>query len=333
MARPGQVRYMRDRIHTFAIPTPFPIGPVNVYLIEGEPLTLVDTGPRIRAAREALLTHLAGLGCGVGDIRQIIVTHSHLDHFGQLQWLVEEADAGVLSHHRNLHWLTDFEVEWVRRLTFYGTYLYQAGLPDDQVAAVRELMSPGIRLGASIPVERLRLLRDGDRIRAGGAEWSVFHMPGHASGHLVLHQPEAGLILAGDLLLAEISSNPVLESPARDESERPRSLVEYLDSLRRLAELDASKTLGGHGPSIADHRGLVAERLAMHGRRLQRIADFLANGWKTPYQVCQALFPNLAKHDIFLGMSEVIGHLDVLEDEGRAIAEKRGGLLHYRAGE
>jgi glyoxylase-like metal-dependent hydrolase (beta-lactamase superfamily II) len=322
---------LRNRIHTLAIPTPFPVGPVNVYLIEGDPLTLVDTGPHTEAAHEALLAGLSDLGYGLSDIRQIVVTHSHLDHIGQLRRVVQASDARVLSHHKSFYWLADFEVEWVRRLTFYGSYLYQAGLPDEQVAAVRELMAFGIRLGASVPEDRLRPLHHGDSIRAGGVEWSMLHTPGHASGHLAMYQPEAGIILVGDLLLAEISSNPVLESPARGESERPRSLVEYLNSLRRLAELDASQTLTGHGPPVADHRRLIAERLAMHSRRLDRIADFLADGRRTPYEVCQAVFPNLAEHDIFLGMSEVIGHLDVLEDEGRIVAEKQGGLLHYRA--
>lgn len=322
---------IRDRIHTLSIPTPFPVGPINVYLIEGDPLTLVDTGPRTQAAQDALLTSLSDFGYGPGDIQQIVITHSHGDHIGQLRRLVQASDARVLSHHKNLYWLVDFPVEWVRRLTFYAMYLYQAGLPAEQVMAVQEFMAPGIHLGASIPESRLHLLHDGDKIQAGGAEWFVFHMPGHASGHIVLYHPESGTILAGDLLLARISSNPVLESPARGESERPRSLVQYLDSLKRVAELDASETFAGHGPPIADHRGLVAERVAMHGERLDRIAEFLTGGPRTPYEACQVMFPNLAEDDIFLGMSEVIGHLDVLEEEGRVVAEKRGGLLYYEA--
>jgi len=230
-------------------------------------------------------------------------------------------------------------------------YLYQAGLPEDKVAAMRDLMSHGIHLGASISEDRLRVVDEGDKVWAAGAEWSVFHMPGHASGHLVLYQPEAGIIIAGDLLLARISSNPVLESPARGETERPRSLVAYLASLQRLAELDASETLAGHGPPVAEHRRLVEERVALHQRRLDRIADFLCNGQRpaeaassraprensegcaarTPYEICQALFPDLAEFEALLGMSEVIAHLDVLENEGRVVVEKTGGLLYYRA--
>lgn len=318
-------------VHPLAVPTPFPVGAVNLYLIEGTPLTLVDVGPRTEAAQDVLIDGLAQLGYRLSDIEQVVVTHSHLDHIGLLQGVVEASGAQVLSHHKNFYWLVDFEVEWVRRLAFYSTYLYQAGLPEEQVAEVRELMAPGVHMGASIPADRLCSLHHGEKIEAGGIEWSVLHMPGHASGHLVLYQPDARLVIAGDLLLAKISSNPVLESPARGERERPRSLVEYLDSLSRLAALDVSRLLAGHGPPILDHRGLVAERIAMHRDRLTQIVGILAEGRRTPYQVCQALFPNLAEYDIFLGMSEVIGHLDILEAEGRIVAEQRDGLWYYTA--
>lgn len=337
-----------DRIHTFAIPTPFPVGPVNVHLIEGDPLTLVDTGPRVGSVLEALLAKLSDLGYAPGDIEQIVVTHSHADHIGQAPALVESSNAPVLGHYLELYWLTDFEAEWERQIAFYGSFLRQAGLSDEGLAALARASSMATQLGASIPEDRLRLLHHGDTVEAGGVEWSVLHMPGHGSGHIVLHQPEAGIIIAGDLLLADVSSNPVLEAPPRGGTDRPRSLVQYLNSLQRLAELDASHTLTGHGPPIEDHRGLVAERLAMHQRRLDRIVGFLADSrpgpdepspsradrgapGRTPYEVCQALFPDLTARDVFLGISEVVGHLDVLEDEGRVVVETHGDCLYYRS--
>ncbi len=336
----------QDRIHQFAIPTPYPVGPINVYLIEGDPLTLIDAGPRTESAYQALVKGLADLGYRPSDIEQIVVTHSHADHIGQLSKLVESSDAQVLSHHAEYYWLVDFEGEWKRQAAFYGAFLRQAGLPAEQLAMMAQAVSMGAYLGASIPETRLHLLEDGDRIEAGNAEWHVFHMPGHASGHVVLYQPEAGIIIAGDLLLAHISSNPVLEAPARGQSERPHSLVQYLNSLQRLAQLEASRTLPGHGPTIENHRELVTERLAFHQRRLERVIEVLANGrqdaerastgsgqpdeGRTPYQVCQALFPDLPPQDIFLGISEVMGHLDILEGEGRVVAETRNGQLRYR---
>ena len=69
-------------LHTLSIPTPFPVGPVNVYLAEGEPLTLVDVGPRYDPARESLREALAGRGYRVADLQRIVITHAHADHYG-----------------------------------------------------------------------------------------------------------------------------------------------------------------------------------------------------------------------------------------------------------
>lgn len=316
-------------IHPLSLPTPFPVGPVNVYLVEGEPLTLVDVGPRMSRSWAALEEGLARHGYTPADVQQVVITHTHSDHLGNLARLVEVSGAQVLAHRRNRDWITDFPTEWVRRVAYYVECMQRGGAPREQVTLVREMLAPGIRLGASVPEEHLRLVDEGDAVVMGGVEWQVYHTPGHASGHIVLHQPEAKLLLAGDHLLVKVSSNPVLESPLRGEAQRPRSLVDYMASLRKTAELDVRRVLTGHGPPVEDHRALVEQRLAMHRERLERIRTFLADGPRTPYQVCRALFPNLADHDVFLAMSEVIAHLDVLEAEGDVVHWEREGWVWY----
>jgi len=320
---------LAQRIHTLSLPTPFPVGPVNVYLVEGDPLTLVDVGPRMSRTWAALEEGLAHHGYTPADIRQVVITHTHSDHLGNLARLVEISGARVFAHRRNRDWITDFPTEWVRRIAYYVECMQRGGAPREQVALMREMLAPGIRLGAPVPGEYLHLVDEGDTVTMGGVEWEVYHMPGHASGHIALYQPQTGLLFAGDHLLAKVSSNPVLESPLRGETQRPRSLVDYFRSLRKVAELDVYRVLTGHGPPIENHRALVEQRLAMHRERLERIAAFLADGARTPYQICRALFPNLAAHDVFLAMSEVIAHLDVLEAEGRVVRRERDGWVRY----
>ncbi len=316
-------------IHTLALPTPFPVGPVNVYLVEGEPLTLVDVGPRVQEAWTALEEGLARHGYTPADVQQVVITHTHSDHLGNLARLVERSGARVFAHRRNHDWITDFPTEWVRRIAYYVECMQRGGAPREQVAFVRETLAPGIHLGASVPEEHLHLVDEGDTVTMGGVEWQVYHTPGHASGHIVLYQPQAKLLLAGDHLLAKVSSNPVLESPLRGETQRPRSLVDYVESLKKVAQLDVRRVLTGHGPPVEDHRALVEQRLAMHRERLARILGFLADGPRTPYQICRALFPNLADRDVFLAMSEVIAHLDVLEAEGQVMRREHEGWVWY----
>ncbi|HET8863751.1 MAG TPA: MBL fold metallo-hydrolase, partial [Solirubrobacterales bacterium] len=69
-------------IHRLRIPTPFAVGRVNCYLLEDEPLTLIDTGPNSRKALGELEHQLGALGRRIEDLELVIITHQHLDHLG-----------------------------------------------------------------------------------------------------------------------------------------------------------------------------------------------------------------------------------------------------------
>jgi len=314
-------------LHTITLPTPFDVGPINVYLLEGPELTLVDTGARTSRTMEALRLGLDALGYQVRDIRQIIVTHAHADHFGMAAQIVAESGARVVTHRRNLYWLTDFRNEWVRRYDFYDQVFAESGLPQELRQAVRIAGEATARYAESVPV--FRLLDEGDVLELDGAPWQVLFTPGHAGGLICLYEPRRRLLLCSDHLIKHITSNPLLEPPARDETVRRRSLVEYLASLRRVAELAVDLALPSHGEPIADHRALIEERFGFHRARQERIMALLGNGGKTAYSIAQELWPELTPLNTFLALSEVIGHMDVLEDEGRVSLVRRDGLLFY----
>ena len=314
-------------IHTITLPTPFEVGPINVYLFEGPELTLVDTGARTRRTMETLREGLSAHGYAVSDLRQIIVTHAHADHFGLAAQIVAESGARVLTHRRNEYWLTDFANEWVRRHDFYAAVFEESGLSPELREAVRAATDVTARFADSVPVARL--LDEGDVLTLDGAPWRVLFLPGHAGGLICLYQPDRRLLLSSDHLLKHITSNPLLEPPARGETVRRRSLVEYLASLRRVAELDVALALPAHGDLISDHRALILERFGFHRERQERILGLLGNGGRTAYEIALGLWPDLSPLNIFLALSEVIGHMDVLEDERRIALVRKNGLLRY----
>ncbi len=312
---------------SLTLPTPFAIGPINVYLFEGPELTLVDTGAKTRLTMEALRQGLEAHGHTVSEIRRIVITHAHLDHFGLAAQIVAESGAQVLTQRRNFHWLTDFYQEWVRRYDFYGDIFRQSGLSEEMRQAVQEASAAISRYAESVPVTTL--LDDGDALTLDGAVWQVLHTPGHAGGLICLYQPEQRILLSSDHLLKDITSNPLLEPPLPGEQTRRRSLVEYMASLQRVADLPVDVALPAHGEPITDHRALIAERFRFHRARQERILDLLATGGKTVYQIAQGLFQKLSSLDTFLAISEVIGNIDVLVEEGLVVENSRDGLLYY----
>jgi glyoxylase-like metal-dependent hydrolase (beta-lactamase superfamily II) len=316
-------------LHALELPTPFPVGPVTVYLADapGEPLTLVDTGPRTPAARAALDAHLERLGHRISDLDQIVVTHAHADHFGLAADLVSMSGANLLTHPWNGGALADYHGDRQRHAVFYQQLLQQAAVPREVRIAIERATS-GVRDFAS-PVAVGACLDEGDRISLAGREWQILHTPGHSLGLICLCEPRDRTLLSSDHLLADISSNPIAEPPPHRQTERPRSLALYRDSLQRVAAMDLARALPSHGPVIDDISGLVAERLAFHERRLERVLGALRAGARTTWQVTHRLFPNLTALDAFLAVSEVIGHLDLLEAEGAIAGEMVGGAVHW----
>ena len=147
---------------------------------------------------------------------------------------------------------------------------------------------------------------------------------------MCFYQPQRRILLSSDHLIAEISSNPITEPPDRPGQKRPRRLVEYMRQLERVAALEVDLTLPGHGAPIDDHRALVAQRLAFHRQRADRILKALDDGELTLYAITQPLFPDLRGLDMFLALSEVLGHVDLLEQEGRVERLDRDGVTYWR---
>jgi glyoxylase-like metal-dependent hydrolase (beta-lactamase superfamily II) len=324
------VETMIEHLHAIELPTPFPVGPVTLYLADapGEPLTLVDTGPRTPETRAALEAALVALGYRTGDLERIVVTHAHVDHFGLAADLVGVSGAQVWTHPWNVATLSDYDADRERRVAFYGDLMRRAAVPPEILAVVGGA-TQGMQHYAH-PVGVSGTLEEGDVLRLAGHDWQVLHTPGHAAGLICLYSPSSRTLLSSDHLLADISSNPLVELPPPGQVERPRSLALYRVSLQRVAALGVERALPSHGPVIHDVAGLVAERLAFHEQRMARVLDALRNGARTTWAVTNALFPDRTPLDTFLAVSEVIGHLDLLEMEGWIEGEMVDGVIHWR---
>jgi glyoxylase-like metal-dependent hydrolase (beta-lactamase superfamily II) len=310
--------------------TPFKVGPVNSYVVDEDPLTLVDCGPRTDAAWDDLVTGLARIGRQPEDVRRLIITHGHVDHWGLAARIVALSGAEVWAHARLEQWLRDFEAEWLRRLAYLTLLCTEMGVPAGELLAVnRGVKQMGHFAEAVAPT---RLLEAGDTLALAGRTWTVHYTPGHATGHISLREPDTRTMIAGDHLLPDVSSNPVLEAPLLGESARPRMLPLYIESLRRVADLPTLWVYPGHGQPFQGHRKLIKRRLQLHEDRAARLRAMLEEAPADCYTLSGRLFPRLMGVDLFLGFSETLGHLDLLEDRGEAHIERGGRPLLYAAG-
>jgi glyoxylase-like metal-dependent hydrolase (beta-lactamase superfamily II) len=175
------------------------------------------------------------------------------------------------------------------------------------------------------PVAPTWLIGDGDRLPIADGALEVLHTPGHGQGHICLRWDDA--LIAGDLLLEEISPNPIIEFDRQ--GRRLRMLPSYLRSLRRVAALAPAVAYPGHGEPIANPVARVRQILDHHQARTALLAGMLAGRSWTLRELAEAWYPNPDPFNLFLALSEVIGHLDLLDEDGRVLIDRRDGVLYY----
>lgn len=338
-------------VHSISLPTPWATDSVQVYLIESDPLTLVDCGLDDEPTRVALESALDGLGYAVEDIRRVVVTHYHRDHLGQAQHLRERADAlEVWAHIDSAPMIEAFSLERNANVAGAALLFHEYGVPETVVTEIGERHRRRLATEPALcrPTRVDRLLHDGDAIAFKDFTLEVIHSPGHTAGHILLHHEPSGVLLSGDQIMGGAVPNTEnyftdgLPDPADPLRRRPRfrGLLEYRRSLRGLRTRSFSTILPGYGGAIQHPERAIREALLFYEVRVQRIERSLksvsALGQSvTAYEIWRALFPG---EDPVTGMWNhlltVIGALDVLEDEGRAVTERGpdGVLLHRHAG-
>ena len=124
-------------IHCLPIPTPFAVGRVNCYLIEDDPLTLVDTGPNSGKALDALERALGEHGRRIEDLERIVITHQHLDHLGLVGILANRSGAEVCALDLLAPEIEEFGAHAERDDELAEALMLRHGIPPDVVTALR----------------------------------------------------------------------------------------------------------------------------------------------------------------------------------------------------
>jgi glyoxylase-like metal-dependent hydrolase (beta-lactamase superfamily II) len=321
-------------IHCLPIPTPFAVGRVNCYLIDDDPLTLVDTGPNSGKALDQLERALREQGRRIEDLERIVITHQHLDHLGLVGILADRSNAEVVTLDVLAPVVEEFGAHAERDDELAEALMLRHGIPRDVVAALRSVSRSFRAWGGSAPVGRR--LADGEELPFAGRTLQALHRPGHSPSDTLYWDAASGVLIGGDHLIGHISSNPLISRPIGGRSGepgdgRPRALMMYLRSLAETREMPATVVLPGHGEPVTDHVRLIDERFALHERRAAKIGGLIAERPMTAYEIATSLWGNVAVTQAYLTLSEVLGHVDLLLDRGEIREGEVGGVIRYEA--
>jgi len=313
-------------VHKIAVPTPFQVGDVNVYLLKGDVLTLVDCGPLTAEAEAALIRGLAAHGVQLADVEQVVLTHWHCDHVGLAERVVQASGATVYAHPRTQQLLSDDLAFKQHREAFFRELYARMGCTGEQAeAAVAELFAYSAFIGqTTVDVT----LAEGETL-PGQAGWQVVYTPGHAPDHLSLYRQADGVMVLGDHLIRHISSNAFIEPPEQAGESRPLTLMQYREALQKVAELEWSIGYAGHGVEIVDPRPLIERRLRGGEKRYETILSHVRAGRTTCRSIAEALFPHVSDQ-LPLILSETLGHLDWAVANGDLAVAEEAGIWVYR---
>ena len=319
-------------IHRLVIPVPFPDagGPVNAYALDDGTgrLTFFDTGIGTEAGIAALRSGAAQAGLDLSRTAEVLVSHGHVDHFGNAQLLAEESGAAVGVHPADRDKVVG-EDGWAAREPLYRAYLLRQGVPEAQVPRLVAMGRHSGKFSRRVDPVRARALDGGRRFRVGALDLEVLHLPGHTPGLVCLWERKYGLLFADDHILARTSPNPFLE--LTEAGTTHRALVRYLQSIETVRALDVDWVLPGHGPPFQGHRATLDTLDAFYRRRQERLMEALRSGPRTAVELSEVLFGPQEGARLYLTLSEVIGNLEVLEEGGRVRAEDDGPVVRWHA--
>lgn len=311
------------------LPTGMQMGSVNAYLFkEPEPI-LVDTGLKSDESWEALQLGLAQEGLTVLDISRVIITHAHVDHDGQAGLIVDQSDADVWISEIGAPWLQFTEAQQARRATYYREHFLPAtGLDETSM----KMITGGLRsMGdqrAPIAANRIHSFPIDGILQMGGKPWQVIYTPGHASMQTCFYQPESGLLLSADMLLA-VTPVPVVESPPEGSTERVPGLPLFMDSLDLIESLDVDLVLPGHGRPFSDHRQVIRRQRERIFIRKEECRQWIEEGITTPADLVAKMYAHRPVQYRFAGLWMLMGYLDLLEAEGSIEQRTIDGVWHY----
>jgi len=319
-------------VHKIRVPlTGSPLGWVNAYVLRADDgFVLVDCGWDLPDALDALRKGFNDLGIALEDLRTLVVTHNHPDHYGLAGRLVKLASCGVLMHHLDaVHIesryvdMTSLEAEMERWLRIHGAP------PDELMAMVK---------GSEAILERINIAKPdievsgGEKVMAGESEWEIIWTPGHSVGHICLYERRQKAFLSGDHILDPISPSVGLHAQSMG-----NPLSDYLSSLESIRDLDVETVLPAHGDEFVGYRERIDELLEHHEERGDGILRILGEGAKTAYETASGMKWNLEgafeQWPPFmrrLATTEALAHLELLVSRGRVKRETAdGGIVRY----
>jgi len=312
------------------IPTPFPVGSVNCYLIEGSPLTIIDTGPKTSKSLATIQQELQNLSYDLSDIEQILITHGHLDHIGLAAQFVRERErihgspTNVWIHYRDADALVNYEEHAAIYMKSFERLIGTSGVPENEAHKLDPKRLIEYYMSIREPVPTAHTFKDKACFNTGIGEITAIWVPGHSSGSVCYVCDEKQILFSGDHILGDISSNPSISF----DSPEKIGMLTYLDSLDRISSKDGYTALPGHRKPIFDIKSRIEALYAEYEDKFRTAAESLTSNPQTVYEISRIIYGDYDTNSLVLALAESHDVLRILESRKQARLINQNGVLH-----
>jgi glyoxylase-like metal-dependent hydrolase (beta-lactamase superfamily II) len=311
------------QVYKLQIPTPFPVGDVNVFLIVHKDLILIDTGPATEIAHQKLEAHLKKFKFCIEDISHIIFTHWHPDHEGLGYELKKISNATTYAHRLEGSMLENYRLKFDKIIQYYGNEVRKTGLPDTYFSKLEMQYRFTKKFGSDVKID---CKLDEALINISGLNLKILHCPGHTSGSIVIIMDK--YMFSGDTLLKDITTNVFFKGRGREEK---IGIAIFQNSLKKLADLKITEVFPGHGSNFCTYKDTIKSIFEQHEERQYSILKILRSRSATAFEIVYKLFPNIALQDIPLALAETMGHLEFLFEKKVIKITEKDELVYYHA--
>ena len=330
-SRAAKTREVAPGVVEVFLPLPSKPSIINTWLLDcGDGVwALIDTGVGLEMSREALGAALDERGLAFEQIRYLLGTHHHPDHFGASRAYQEQTGARV-----HLHPLELQRIEYSLAATTEDMLRHSRrhGMAIPPSAAEGAPRPRDVWAGSFEPTLRIdHSLADDEVLVLGNRRLRVVWTPGHTPGHCCFLELESGVLFVGDHLLPKITPHVGVYPTSP-----PNPLGDFLASQEKIAALEnVSLVCPAHGPTFTDHRHRARQLIAHHEHRLRTMVDALRLGPETAIEVAKQafawVFEDLVQNRFQVGaaLMETIAHLELLHARGVAVREESDGALRY----
>ncbi len=304
---------------------------VNVYLVKGSKgYLLIDSGWNTDESFTTFHNYLLKHNIAFQEIKQILVTHVHPDHYGMAGHIKQLSDAKIMMHQIEKDFIRPRYIDMNELLAMTDRQLSDNGVSEDEVEVLRD---------ATLSLQNFIIatqpditLHDGEIIDIGTFTFRVIWSPGHSSGHICLYEPKKKILFSGDHILPKITPNVGLHPQSID-----NPLGRYIESLQEIKKMDIELTLPGHDQPFKNPRRRINEIIRHHNLRNLEILKALESRAQTAYKIAQEItwsnnsnWNDLPPFHQRMAVFETLAHLEMMATEGRVDKYSHHGVYYYK---